>query len=67
MQLTEHPSHTVWDQTKLEAGMVLTVEPGFSFAADKMMVHEENIVVKDGPAELLSVRAPQTMPVIRQL
>lgn len=67
MQLTEHPSHTEWDQTKLEAGMVLTVEPGYSFAADKMMVHEENIVVTSGAAELLSVRAPQNLPVIKKL
>lgn len=56
MQLTEHPSHAAFDQTVLETGMVLTLEPGFEFAPGKMMVHEENIVVRETGAELLSVR-----------
>ncbi len=61
MQLTEFPSLTPFDDTVLEAGMVLTLEPGFSFAPGKMMVHEENIVVQDDGAALLTRRAPQTM------
>jgi Xaa-Pro aminopeptidase len=64
MQLTEFPSLTPFDQTVLETGMVLTLEPGFSFATGRMMVHEENIVVRETGAELLSARAPRTMPVI---
>ena len=28
MQLTEYPSITAWDQTVLEPGLVLTLEPG---------------------------------------
>jgi Xaa-Pro dipeptidase len=64
MQLTEFPSITPWDQTALEPGMVLTLEPGMAFGPGKMMVHEENIVIREDGAELLTVRAPRDMPVI---
>jgi Xaa-Pro dipeptidase len=64
MQLTEFPSITPWDQTVLEPGMVLTLEPGMAFGPGKMMVHEENIVIREDGAELLTVRAPREMPVI---
>ena len=64
MQLTEFPSITPWDRTVLEPGMVLTLEPGMTFSPGRMMVHEENIVVGEDGAELLTVRAPREMPVI---
>ena len=64
MQLTEFPSITPWDRTVLAPGMVLTLEPGLAFARGKMMVHEENIVIREDGAELLTVRAPREMPVI---
>jgi Xaa-Pro dipeptidase len=52
------------DRTVLEAGMVLTIEPGMEYAPGRMIVHEENIVVRpDGP-ELLTRRAPRELPVI---
>ena len=65
MQLTEFPSHTAWDNTQLQAGMVLTLEPGFAFDENKMMVHEENIVVREGGCELLTRRAARQMPIIK--
>jgi Xaa-Pro aminopeptidase len=65
MQLTEWPSHTAWDRTELVAGMVLTLEPGMTFAPGKVMVHEENIVVREDGAELLTRRAAPELPVIR--
>lgn len=64
MQLTEWPSHTAFDETVLKPGMVITLEPGMSFAPGKVMVHEENIVIRDGPPQLLSRRAAPDLPVI---
>ena len=64
MQLTEQPSHAAFDETVLEEGMVLTLEPSLSYGAGLMMVHEEDIVIRrDGP-DLLTTRAPQDLPVI---
>ncbi len=64
MQLTEGPSITPTDMTRLEPGMVLTLEPGMTTATGKQMVHEENIVITEHGAEYLSRRAPPGMPVI---
>ena len=64
MQLTEQPSLAVFDETELQEGMVLTLEPSLSYGAGLMMVHEENIVVRAGGAELLTRRAPQELTVI---
>ena len=63
-QLTEWPSLTATDNTTLEAGMVITLEPGMEFEAGKLMVHEENILITDSGAELLSKRAAAELPVI---
>ena len=60
--LTEWPSFTPLDHTVLRAGMVLTIEPGAIVEGDKILVHEENIVLRDTGPELLSRRAPQAMP-----
>ena len=59
MQLTETPSFTAHDQTVIEPGMVLTLEPGYCYGNGQMMVHEENLVVTDSGYELLSSRAPR--------
>jgi Xaa-Pro aminopeptidase len=64
MQLTEWPSNMPGDDTPLEPGMVLTLEPGMAFAPGKLMVHEENIVIREDGAEWLTRRAPPEMPVI---
>ncbi len=64
MQLTEGLSNMPDDNTVLEPGMVITIEPGMCFAPGKLMVHEENIVIRDSGAELLSKRAAPEMPVI---
>ncbi|MCF6322290.1 MAG: Xaa-Pro peptidase family protein [Rhizobiaceae bacterium] len=64
MQLTEAPSIINFDDTVLREGMVLTLEPSIAVCDDKIMVHEENIVVQDGPPLLLSKRAPPELPVL---
>ncbi|MEI8058278.1 MAG: Xaa-Pro peptidase family protein [Actinomycetes bacterium] len=64
LQLTEPPSNMPGDTTVLLPGTVLTIEPGMEFAPGRMMVHEENIVIREDGAELLTVRAPRDLPVI---
>lgn len=64
MQLTEWPSNMPGDDTLLEAGMVLTLEPGMVFEPGQWMVHEENIVIRPDGAQWLSTRAWPEMPVI---
>ncbi|MEP0155808.1 Xaa-Pro peptidase family protein [Pseudophaeobacter sp.] len=64
MQLTEQPSHASFDQTELQAGMVLTLEPSLCYGNSLIMVHEENIVIRPQGAELLTTRAAPELPVI---
>jgi Xaa-Pro dipeptidase len=64
IELTEWPSNNPHDNTILKAGVVLTLEPGMEFAPGKQMVHEENIVITEDGARLLSRRAPSELPVI---
>lgn len=64
LTLTEWPSLMPLDTTVLREGMVLTLEPGVEIAPGRILVHEENIVLRaDGP-ELLSRRAPADLPEI---
>lgn len=66
MQLTETPSFTAHDETLLEPGMVLTLEPGYSYGDGHVMVHEENLVVTETGYELLTLRAPKDIMRIEQ-
>ncbi len=65
IQLTETPSIAPFDHTILQEGMVMTLEPGYSYAPGKVMVHEENLVVTSTGYELLSTRAPRDICVIK--
>ncbi len=64
INLTEWPSIAANDARNLKAGMVLTLEPSAVLSSGRMLVHEENIVLRETGAELLSRRAPEQMPVI---
>lgn len=64
MQLTEGFSLIPEDETVLEPGMVLTLEPGLDRPGGRIMVHEENIAVREGTPEFLSHRAGWDIPVL---
>ena len=59
--LTEWPSFTPKDHTPLRAGMVLTLEPSAFVSHGTFLTHEENIVLTEQGATLLSPRAPREM------
>lgn len=44
--------------------MILAIEPGYDFALGKMMLHEENVVVRTDRAELITRRAPRDIPIL---
>lgn len=69
LSLTEPPSIHSQDETVLELGMVITLEPSLTYrwpdsngSATKLMVHEENVVVTEDGCSLLSRRAPAEIP-----
>ncbi len=64
MQLTEWPSLIPADDTELRPGMVLTLEPGIQTQARRILVHEENIVITETGARMISPPAPGELPVL---
>lgn len=64
IQLTEWPSNTETDNTILKPGMIMTLEPGMSYDSGKQMVHEENILITDSGAIMLSKRAAAELPIV---
>jgi len=64
MQLTEPPSLIPADRTVLVPGMVLTLEPGIDLGSGRILVHEEDIVIREGGAEWLSTPSGAEMRVI---
>ncbi|MEO1536163.1 MAG: M24 family metallopeptidase [Pseudomonadota bacterium] len=64
IQLTEWPSLIADDHTVLAPGMVLTLEPSIAVSPGKLLVHEENIVIRDGDAEWLTAPSGPELPVI---
>ena len=64
IQLTEYPSLMLNDKTVLRENMVMTIEPSLSYGDGLMMVHEENICIRDGKPELLTKRAAEELPVL---
>ncbi len=63
LDITEPPSINMADQTVIQPGMVLTMEPS-SAAESGMFQTEENFVITAGGAELLSEPAPEELPAV---
>lgn len=61
--LTEPPSNAPFDHTVLRPGMILTVEP-FLVADGRVLVHEEDVVVTEDGARLLTRPSSPELPVI---
>jgi Xaa-Pro aminopeptidase len=64
MQLTEGLSLIAKDQTVLQPGMVITLEPGVDLAPGRIMVHEENIVITEAAPHRLTRFGTSDLPVI---
>jgi len=64
LQVTEPPSIFYNDKTVLKENMIITIEPCFEYSPDKMLVHEENILITSNGYELLTSRTPVDMPII---
>jgi Xaa-Pro aminopeptidase len=72
LRMCEPPSLNEKDGTVLKPGMVITLEPGLAFTAkeaagesrNKVMVHEENVVITEDGCDLLTTRAPRKLPVV---
>jgi len=68
MALTEPPSIHPGDDTMLKEGMALAIEPGLIYrdaaGADRLMVHEENIVLTERGNRLITRRAAPEITVI---
>ncbi|MEP5153497.1 Xaa-Pro peptidase family protein [Planktotalea sp.] len=62
LQLTEGLSFIAGDHTVLEAGMVITLEPGVSVSGGAgLMVHEDDYVITDTGWERLSPAPPEQL------
>lgn len=69
LDLTEPPSIAPGDETVLEEGMVVTVEPALALPRSagmplRLMLHEEDLVVTRDGCDLLSARASPMLPVV---
>ncbi|MGX7877115.1 M24 family metallopeptidase [Mesorhizobium sp. ORM6] len=65
LRLTEPPSIRLGDNTMLQPGMVLCIEPALEYEPGKIVLHEETVAVTEGKAQLLTVRAPKQLAQIR--
>jgi len=59
LSLTELPSVIKNETTRLEPGIVLTIEPSIPLINGKLLVHEECIAITETGYELLTIRAPK--------
>jgi len=65
LQLTEPPSIMQNDNTILEAGMTLAIEPVYEFKSGNMLVQEEDIVITKFGNEIITKRSSKQIPIIK--
>lgn len=69
LDLTEPPSIAAGDETVLEEGMVLTIEPSLVLSAAsglpwRLMIHEEDVVISRDGCEVITRRAAPALPIV---
>ena len=64
MQLTEWPSFIPGDNTQLQQGMVITIEPSLTLSDGSVLVHEDDFVITAKGTQQLSPAAPRNLLVI---
>ena len=64
MQLTEWPSFSKYDETILQEGMVVTLEPIIDIDDEKILVHEDNFLITANGPEQISPQCNPTIPII---
>ena len=64
MQLTEWPSFIPGDDTELQQGMVITIEPSLTLSDGSVLVHEDDFVITAKGIQQLSPLAPRNLWVI---
>jgi Xaa-Pro aminopeptidase len=71
LRMCEPPSFSRIDETEIRAGMTLTLEPSIAFPVpgtngpeERVVVHEEDILVTETGCEILTRRAPRDLPVV---
>lgn len=62
LRVTEPPSIRLEDETILEPGMVLCIEPCLEYEPGKIVLHEETVVITPDGCRLLTKRAPRQLP-----
>ena len=65
LQLTEPPSIMENDNTILEKGMTIAIEPVYEFESGNILVQEEDIVITDTGNEIITKRSSKEIPIIK--
>ena len=53
------------DNTILEKGMTIAIEPVYEFESGNILVQEEDIVITETGNEIITKRSPKEIPIIR--